>query len=67
MNWNDVYDKYLNLNFRKLNPPIPILKKVNLNNEFKPRIFDDFNSSNNDDKIEHFDGWSFVNSKGENK
>ena len=49
---------------RKLNPPIPTLKTVNLGN-LKPKIFDEINSPNNS-KIDHFNGWSFVNSE-ENK
>jgi hypothetical protein len=68
INWTDVYQKY-NLidNYRKLNAPIPTLKSINMEN-FKPKIFDDNKCCGKFDyRMEHFDGWSFVNSLEENK
>jgi len=49
---------------KKLIPPIPQLKQVNYATFFKPKIFED--STQCDDKQEHFDGWSFVNNKDDN-
>jgi hypothetical protein len=55
------------LNLRKLNPPIPALKQINLGNCLKPKIFEEINSTHLDERIEHFDGWSFINVKDEGK
>ena len=55
------------INYRKLNPPLPKLKQINLGNCLKPRIFEEINNSQYDDRIEHFDGWSFINNKDDNK